>query len=181
MMFSGLITADDIEPQLLTAPGMPRPLYRKVPIPATAFAAEGQLNIIESDVDQWREVIAQRQCDLCNEPLMSETRMYLVGERDHADDRYLLVRGGLHRHCYLATCNWCVHIRNRLLDGSMLACSLSFAATFDSGIFQILDFEEHEHTAEANVIGQYRVSMAAIKHEWPFKLGADSVLSQSVA
>jgi hypothetical protein len=75
----------------------------------------------------------------------------------------------MHRRCFVATCHWCVHIRERLLDGSMCAGSIAMAATTDPDRFEIVHDDDSPSTAAANVISEYRVALWALEPEWPYR------------
>ena len=166
--FSGTIEADDIDPEALTRPGWPRPRYRRIPIPATSYAQPGELNIIRSDDDAWRATLLERRCDLCAEPL-DEPHLWLFGETIEDEPDWLLVRGCMHRRCWVSTAHWCVHIRERLLDSTMCAGALAAELSTDPAFMQILDKTSSSVTAEANIIAEYRIARDAVIPAWPYR------------
>jgi hypothetical protein len=168
MEFSRTIEADDINPDQLSRPGWPRPRYRHTPIPATSLITEGRLNIIASTPEDWRAVLCERRCDLCAEPL-DEQYWWLFGEMIDEAPGWLLVRGCMHRRCWQATAHWCVHIRERLLDGSMCSARITAEQTTNPEVFTILDGNDTPLTAEANIIAEYRIAEQAVEAVWPFR------------
>lgn len=152
--FSETINDPAITPDL-ARPGMPRPRFRKVPIPASARVEPGELNIIESDPNQWRRVLEERLCVLCAEPIVREERAYLFVTPSEED--YWPARGALHHHCAVATSRWCVHIRERLADGRMTCGSLSGEQIWDTKIVRLSGPDA------SGVIGDYLVTTEALE------------------
>lgn len=164
--FSQTVAVDG-DPSSLVAVGMPRPKLNGVPIPATSLVDGATVNIIESDEALWLAALAQRRCDLCLEPLDREPRMYVAGEADPGRPGWVRVRGGMHRRCFRATCHWCVHIRERLLDGSMCAGSIALADTRNADRFEIIC--DAQTPGQDTPIGEYRVALWALVPEWPYR------------
>ena len=165
--FSATLDVEGVDARGLVTPGMPRPKLDGVPIPATSLATASTVNIIESDADAWRQTILGLDCDLCGETLARDQRVYMAAEIDPVAADWLLVRGGMHRRCFNATCHWCVHIRERLLAGTMVGCSLPYADTFNEDIFEVVDHDETD--TGTHVIAEYRVRRAAVDVAWPFR------------
>lgn len=152
--FSATINDPAITPDLIR-PGMPRPRYRRVPIPASSRVEPGELNIIESDPDQWRRTLDERLCVLCAEPIVREERAYLFVTPTDAE--YWPARGALHHHCAIATSRWCVHIRERLSDERMLCASLSGEQIWDPEIVHL------SKPDESGVIGDYLIAASTLE------------------
>lgn len=166
-VFSGTVSDDSIDPRKLKRPGMPRPKLRGVPIPATSLVSDDKVNIIQSRPEEWVGVIEHYQCDLCALPLLAEERAYCIAEEY---DEYLIARGLMHRQCWVSAAHWCPHLREGLLDGSMVSGSCSVDDMTNPAQVQALIAGSETPPLAPHVIAEYRLALEAVVPEWPFKI-----------
>lgn len=172
MRHSGLIPLEGLSPGQIFAEGMPRPKIEGVPIPATSLVTrDGRVSIIGSHPEDWREVIADRLCDLCAEELSSGKRAYVIGPvKGEHSEQVLIARGAMHKRCFSAASHWCPHLREGLLGETQRAGSLTIEELFDPQITRVAaDEGQGPELSRPTVIAEYQIVLEALRPEWPFQ------------